>query len=114
MSTTWDIPKKGLTSKGREAAVAILDFLIEKGSTEHGGGGRFYTPSEWRDRGEAYGTASLLIVVHDGGDHAPAFNYDYEDYVLMEEMRERLATIGVYSEQCTSWYSAIYPTGGTE
>lgn len=110
MSSTWDIPN-GLTRKGREAATLIRDFLREKDITETGGGGRFYTPREWRDRGEKYGTESLLIVTHDGGDHAPAFNMDYLAYELMEELRVRLSAIGVFPEQCTSWYSAIYPTG---
>lgn len=110
MSTTtkWEIPA-GLSKAGREAAKVIRDYLVEAGLDDHGGGGRFYTPREWRDRGEAYGTNSLLIVTHDGGDHAAAFNWDYEAYSVMEELRRRLARIGVYGEQCTSWYSAIYP-----
>lgn len=99
-----------LSRKGTRAAKEIVKFLTEKGLTDHGGGGRFYSPQEWEERGEEYGTKSLLIVVHDGGDHAPAFNWDYEAYGLMEELRVRLAGIGVYAEQCTSWYSAIYPT----
>lgn len=106
----WEIPA-GLTKKGREAATVIVDFLKEKGLTDHGGGGKFYTPKEWRKRGECYGTNSLLIVTHDGGDHACAFNWDYEAYSVMEELTQRLAKIGVYVEQCTSWYSAIYSTG---
>lgn len=112
-SNQWPVPT-GVTKPGRDAARVISEFLTEKGLTDHGGGGRFYSPKEWRDRGESYGTGSLLIVTHDGGDHAPAFAWDYEAYSLMEELRERLMKVAVYAEQCTSWYSAIYPTGAVK
>ncbi len=108
----WTIPEKQLTPKGRAAAEAILAFLREKNLTDHGGGGKFYGPEEWEDRGEDFGTGALLIVIHDGGEHAPAFNWDYEDYNLVEELRRSLEKVGVYVEQCTSWYSAVYPMPG--
>lgn len=107
--TDWPVPT-GLTKKGREAAKVIADFLEEKGRTDHGGGGKFYSPTEWRDRGEAYGLNSMLVITHDGGDHAPAFAWDYEAAALMDELRQRLYKIGVFAEQCTCWYSAIYST----
>lgn len=110
-TTEWTIPK-GLSKKGRDAAKVILDFLKEKGLTDHGGGGKFYSPKEWKDRGESYGTNSVLVVTHDGGDHAGAFNWDYEQYGLLDELRLRLNAEGMYQEQCTCWYSAIYLTGG--
>ncbi len=100
-------PLSGNHSSG--AAEAILAFLREKNLTDHGGGGKFYGPEEWEDRGEDFGTGALLIVIHDGGEHAPAFNWDYEDYNLVEELRRSLEKVGVYVEQCTSWYSAVYP-----
>jgi hypothetical protein len=68
----------------------------------------FYTPEEWMARGERYGLNSILIVVHDGGDLAPYFNYDYGRYELTEKMRKALKKIGYWSEACTSWYTAIY------
>ena len=68
----------------------------------------FYTPEAWRARGEEYGCDSLLVVRHEGGDLAPYFSYDYEAYQQIEQMRQRLAEIGLYAEQCTGWYSAIY------
>lgn len=110
MSTTteWTVPA-GLTPKGREAATVIEKFLKEKGLLDAGGGGKFYSPRDWAERGEEYGTTSVLVVTHDGGDHAPAFSWDYEAYDLVEELRVRLAEIGCFAEQCTSWYSAIYP-----
>ena len=81
-SADWPIPVD-LSDQGRVAAQAVLDFLTEKDITYHGGGGRFYSPQEWRERGEIYGTGSLLVITHDGGAHSAAFNPDYEDYALM-------------------------------
>jgi hypothetical protein len=103
----WPIPDD-LSPLGRRAAETIVAFLTEHDATHHGGGGRFYSPAEWRDRGEEYGTESLLIVTHDGGAHAPAFNLDYEQYEFQEELKIRLEEIGVYPEQATSWYSSIH------
>lgn len=105
---SWPIPTD-LDDRGRIAAKAILDFLEEKDLTYHGGGGRFYSPREWEERGEEYGRRSLLIITHDGGDHAVALNIDYGAYALMEQLAERLRAHGFYVEQCTSWYSAVYP-----
>ena len=104
----WPIPAD-LGEKGRVAAEVILELLEEKDLTYHGGGGRFYSPREWEDRGEEYGRRSALIITHDGGDHAVALNIDYGAYNVMEELAERLRAHGMYLEQCTSWYSAVYP-----
>lgn len=75
----------------------------------------FYTPHEWRKRGEQYGLTAVAIVVHDGGAFAPFFSYDHEDYVAMDGMSKALeacatpeAPRGYWAEQCTSWYTAIY------
>jgi hypothetical protein len=102
-----DIPK-GLSPEGKRAAEAIVAFLTENEATSTGGCRVFYTPEQWADRREAYGLKALLIVVHDGGDHAPYFNLDYCQYVAWEEMNTNLRLHGVYAEQCTGWYSAIY------
>lgn len=106
-SSEWPVPE-GLSPLGQQAAEKIVAFLVKSDATYHGGGGRFYTPDEWADRGESYGRDSLLIVTHDGGAHAGAFNIDYEQYKFHQALQEELRTIGVFSEQCTSWYSAIY------
>lgn len=68
----------------------------------------FYTPHEWRKRGEEYGLTAVAIVVHDGGAFAPCFSHDYEDYAAMDAMHQALAACGYWAEQCTSWYTAIY------
>jgi hypothetical protein len=107
MSNDWPIPAD-LSPLGKKAAEVIHQFFVDNDLTNHGGGGRFYSPQEWKGRDESYGLDSLLVITHDGGAHAAAFNIDYECYDLMEELREKLAAIGVFSEKCTSWYSAVY------
>lgn len=104
----WPIPA-GLSPQGLTAATVIRDFLQEKGLTYHGGGGKFYTSEEWIDRGEQYGTNSVLVITHDGGDHAVALDWDYGAYAIREELTERLGKHGLYVEECTSWFSAVYP-----
>lgn len=74
-----------------------------------GGCRPFYSPEEWEERAEKYGRDSVLVVAHDGGDVASFFNYDYMDYRAIDAMNEALSAAGYYAEQCTSWYSAIYP-----
>lgn len=103
----FEIPD-GLSPKGRAAAERIIAFLKSKDRLYSGGCKVFYTPEQWKERGEQYGCDSLLIVVHDGGDHAGAFNYAYEQYDFHRQMLGDLKKMGVYAEQCTSWYSAVY------
>ncbi|MFA5712339.1 hypothetical protein [Mycolicibacterium sp.] len=103
----WPIPQ-GLCADGQVAAQTIRELLDERKRGYHGGGGKFYTPQQWQDRGESYGTTSLLVITHDGGDHAGAFNLDYGDYKFNEELMRRLRDKGMFAEACTGWYSAIY------
>jgi hypothetical protein len=103
----WPIPE-GLSPAGHTAADVIREFLVEKQLTYHGGGGKFYSPQQWSDRGEEYGTQSLLVITHDGGDHAGAFNLDYEQYELHEQLQDRLRKHGLFMEGCTCWYTAVY------
>jgi len=88
----------------------ILECLREDVKNPSGGGCKaFYSPQEWIDRGERYGHDSFLVVCHDGGDLAPYFSLDYRQYDFYNKMENALNQIGYYQEQCTSWYSAIYP-----
>ena len=82
----------------------MLDGVPTEKLSEH-----FHDPSTWDDD---YGTRSSLVVVHDGGDLARYFNWDYCDYDAVERMRLALEKIGYYPEQCATWYSAIYPISG--
>ena len=107
---TIAIPK-GLTRKGRQAATAILKRLREAsldGKVETGGCRLFYSPKEWKDRGEEYGTEGILVVVYDGGDAYHHFSYNTEAVSYLDKMAEALKKVGVHAEACTGWYSAVY------
>ena len=107
-----DFDTSNLSGKAKTIADGIIKFLTERnGEAPDGGGCRaFYSTKEWKERGESYGTSSLLILCHDGGDLGPVCNHDYECYKAMEDFAGFLRNhYGVYVEQCTSWYSAIYP-----
>lgn len=102
----WDIPKT-LTRAGRKAAEAIRDFCIERGLT-HAECRVFYSPEEWRARGERHATSSLLVVVYDGAAVRRALSFDGGDYATVEALRQVLDPLDVFSEECTGWYSGIY------
>jgi hypothetical protein len=108
--TDIDITIPVTTEAGRLAVYIQHELTALLGNAPSTGGCRtFYSPEEWTERGESYGRESCLIVVHDGGDYASAFNYAYGDSTLMEAMRGALDAAGYYAEACTSWYTAIYP-----
>jgi len=99
---------EGLDELGQKAHAAIVAELVRHRMTYTGGCKAFYSPAEWKARGEDYGLKSVLVVVHDGGAHAPAFNWDYGFDKAVEDMRKALEAVGCFVEQCTSWYSAVY------
>ena len=109
MSSDWRLPDD-LSADGRAAAKAIVSFLAQRDLLDTGGCRPFYSPTQWAERGEIYGLGSLLIVVHDGGDHAIAFdwNRDFGRYEMIEALESHLRP-HFYVSQCTSWYSAVYP-----
>ena len=100
-----------LEANGKLAYKIITDFLIQNLATYTGGCKPFYSPSEWKERGERYGTKSHLVIVYDGGDLSRIFNSDYaalNNYKLYEAVGSQLREYGLFVEECTSWYSAIY------
>lgn len=99
---------EGLTAKGKKAYKAIMGLLESLGYTYTGGCKAFYSPKEWKQRGEDYGLQSVLIVVHDGGDLSAVFNDMYAAPGVMEAAGKALKDAGFYSEPCTCWYTAIY------
>jgi hypothetical protein len=99
---------EGLSEEGKRAWKAITDLLAREDATYTGGCKGFYSPKEWTERGEEYGQGSVLVVAHDGGEHAPYFSYDCLAYEAIERMRVALEAVGCWPEQCTTWYSAVY------
>ena len=61
-----------------------------------------------------YGKGSVLILIHEEAESSAhtnmdgAYNYNGGDYTSYEELMESLGKNGLYIEQCTLWYSAIY------
>lgn len=109
MLKTDDFRTNHLTANQKNIADAILAVARRYNPEADGGGCKaFYTPDEWKARKEKYGTDSVLIVVHDGGDLAHYFNYDYQAYKSIEAMDKALDSLGFYAEPCTTWYTAIY------
>lgn len=103
-----DYDTSHLKSEGLKAAEAILAVMRKHGEPHSGGCKCFYTPEEWEARGEEYGVNSVLIVCHDGGTQAQFFNWDYMDYAKIDEVCVALKPLGLFAEQCTSWYSAVH------
>lgn len=123
---TLDMPEN-LDDAGRRAYEIIVAYLRQHDLTHTGGCKAFYAPVEWAEREEQYGTQSRLVVVYDGGDLRPVFSMDaaydldcaiYEEtgktrepYSLYEGMQDKLREAGLYFEECTRWYSAVYSVG---
>jgi len=103
-----DLSVEGLSEQAREVAEAIVACAREHlGDDPHTGGCKaFYDPKNWK---YDFSNNAVLMVAHDGGDFAPFFNWDYESYDLIESLSAYLEPLGYYAEQCTTWYSGIYP-----
>lgn len=107
---TKDFNTDHLRGKAKTVANGVVKFLTERyGAAPDGGGCKaFYSPREWKDRGEDYGTDSVLVLCHDGGDLSdlcggysnPKTEAAFHDYLRREH--------GVWVERCTGWYSAVY------
>lgn len=99
---------EGLSELGNKAYDAIMAFLEDHDMKYTGGCKAFRSPQEWEEREEEFGTDSELLVVHDGGDLSHIFNLDKADPELYQKIQAALDKQGVFAEQCTSWYTAIY------
>lgn len=102
---------EGLSAAGRKAYEVIMGVLKDADMMYTGGCKAFYSPSDWADRGEMYGTESELVVVYDGGDLRYFFSLDADmetSYTFTTRMNKALEAAGFRSEECTRWYAAIY------
>lgn len=97
-----------LDTDGERAYAVIVNFLVENNLTYTGGCTTFYSPMEWRERGEDYGCNSKLIVVYEGSDVRRAFSLDGYDYDMNDKLNKALEANDLFSEECTMWYSAVY------
>lgn len=111
----WEIPTE-LNDEGKRAAEIIRDYCLanDLGSSER----VFYSPKEWTERGERYGTESLLIAVHEGCDAAIAISLDGaynsgRSYAHYEGLDKKLCDDGMYLEGMYTWCSAVYLISST-
>lgn len=69
----------------------------------------FWTPEEWKDKGEDYGTESELVVCYDGLN---SFSHICDtmsgSISAHEKLQDELFKAGYFFEQCTNWYGAVY------
>lgn len=105
-TTSPDFTTEHLRPHERVIADAVLRALPDDATG--GGCPAFWSPDKWRERGERFGTDSLLVLVHDGGDLAPCCNFDYGAPLCVRALEEELRKLGLFVEACTSWYSAVY------
>ena len=99
----------GLSPEGVKAWGTVVRLLQEKDDLHSGGHTHvFYSPAAWRAKGDGYGLDSELVILHDGGTHAAYFNYNYGNHSAINCMRQAMTEQGLYTEGCTSWYSAVY------
>lgn len=99
---------EGLSADGQRAHEVIMGVLQRFDMTYTGGCTSFYSPAQWKERGEDYCCESLLIVVYDGGDLSSFFSYIHGTTKLQEAMEIALGEAGFYIEPGTHWYSGIY------
>ena len=79
-----EIPSE-VSQDGRIAARTIIKEATKNPKFSTGGSPAFYSTQEWKKRGEEYGQKSELIILHDGGDLAKYFSYDYECYPSIDK-----------------------------
>lgn len=117
MSEDFLAKPEGLTAEGEKAYETVMAVLKKYNALDTGGCKAFYSPAEWRNRGEEYAGGSELVIVYDGGDLKHFFSMDacYYDnphsskrYDRYEEMQAALNGSGLYFEEGTSWYSGVY------
>lgn len=116
----------GLSAQGQRAHAIIIAYLTEHGLAKHDGEPAFHAPGSWNQQ---YGARSHLVIAHSGGALGPVFSMDSayesdcahyrktgkarEPYALYEGMQDKLREAGLYFEDCTRWYSAVYAIDST-
>lgn len=95
---------QGLSELGNAAYDEAMKLIQEHG-LDLCGCKTFYSPQEWRARGERYGCESHLIIVYDGGNinHIAQISGKYN-----EEFIVALSNYGLFVEEATGWYACVY------
>ena len=111
LNQDWRVPT-GLSRKARKLVFAIRKLAL-KFSWSAGGQKVFWSPKEWAEKGEQYGKGAELVILHEGGDHAPYFSLDHayderHPYLNYEFTIAFLQKYGYWSEGLYTWSTAIY------
>ena len=111
LNQDWRVPT-GLSREARKLVFAIRKLAF--GFAWSAGGQKvFWSPKEWAEKGEQYGKGAELVILHEGGDHAPFFSldhasYDLNPYVDFEFTMAFLKKHGYWAEGLYTWSTAIY------
>lgn len=70
-----------------------------------------FTGDEWAGRGENFGNTALVVIVHESIEAKRAFAFDGGDPLAYSRFDDSLHDAGCFVEQCTGWYSGVYPVG---
>ena len=100
---------EGLSPRGNKAYEIICRFLEAHDLAFTGGCRLFYSPAEWRERGESYCGNSELVIVYDGAEAKYALSLDGLRYDIHELLRSELGDVDLFTEEGTHWYSGVYP-----
>ena len=96
---------ENLSDTGKLAYKTVMKAMKNAGfGFDTGGCITFYSPLQWRARNEEYGLNSELIIVYDGGIVGEFFDGGAFVGLMIDALNE----VGLYSEPCTCWYSAVY------
>lgn len=103
---------KDIPQNVKNALMEVRDFAgsLWDRPASTGGCKAFYSPQEWRDKGWEVNDKVLCVACHDGGDLAPLFNLDYQDYKNYDKMVRILHLRGLYPECINSTSTYIYAT----
>jgi hypothetical protein len=102
-----------LSPEGQRGWKIITDFLRQRRLTHSGGHTKvFYSPDEWKAKGEDE-TGGELFIVHDGGEHARAISWEAEDEKTRERLQSLLRPAGLFMEQLTYVTSGLYKIGAS-
>ena len=96
---------EGLSALGSAAYDEAMKLVREHG-LDPCGCKTFYSPQEWRARGERYGLLhSHLIIVYDGGDIGSIAQLSGRHN---QAFIDALSRHGLYVEEGTGWYACIH------
>jgi hypothetical protein len=96
-------------------SLEIAKETINKHLASKGVAASSYSLVDGEDWDGEYGQGGLLILIHEEAEASAhtnmdgAYNYNGGDYSSWEELAENLNKQDLHLEQCTLWYSAVYP-----